>query len=450
MESSAVSQARRSTRRELPVAAAASPASAAPSAAQAAGSPANLRPGRQGERGQVVAIGADDHHVPHPLPQMLEQFGAQRPDAHPGAGRELEILGDAPVEAEALGGIGGIDPGERVAHAEIPLGVEQRTGLPGIAPIARGHVRPAHARLELALDRRRLQFHAGDRQADDPGAADIRPAIEGERPGLGRAEAGHPRNAFARRRDRQPVPLVPHLLREAGAGEEDHAQSREQPLPQRGLAPEMRQQRLEALRHVEVDGGRDLAQVLDRRRDRAGQRPPGIDVERAAIGEHQPDIVVAAEGVVPGQPVDDHRRRVGEQRKCLPQHLLIAREHAVGVDHRLRQPGRAGGEQEFRRRIRIDPARRRIDRALVRRRQQRRETGRARGSTARKRRSRWPPPPRRAPPRSALRHRPARARVSARRRRGAAWRNRATAANRRSRPARRECRRARQARPSRA
>ncbi len=37
------------------------------------------------------------------------------PDADPGAGRELEILGDAAVEQQPLAGIGRVDEFQRVA-----------------------------------------------------------------------------------------------------------------------------------------------------------------------------------------------------------------------------------------------------------------------------------------------------------------------------------------------
>ncbi len=35
---------------------------------------------------------------------MVDEARAQRPDAGPGAGRELEVLGDAAVEQQALRG----------------------------------------------------------------------------------------------------------------------------------------------------------------------------------------------------------------------------------------------------------------------------------------------------------------------------------------------------------
>jgi hypothetical protein len=57
--------------------------------------------------------------------------------------------------------------------------------------------------------------------------------------------------------------------------------------------------------------------------------------------------VVAAEGVVPRQPVHQHRRPVQQHRHRLAHLLLVGAPHAVRVDHRLGQLGRARGEQEL-------------------------------------------------------------------------------------------------------
>ena len=61
-----------------------------------------------------------------------------------------------------------------------------------------------------------------------------------------------------------------HVLRQAGAGVEQHLQPAEECLAQGGSAAQIRQQHLVALRHVEIDRRRDLAQIAhglgDRRR----------------------------------------------------------------------------------------------------------------------------------------------------------------------------------------
>ena len=43
---------------------------------------------------------------------------------------------------------------------------------------------------------------------------------------------------------------------------------------------------------------------------------------------HEADVVVAAEGVVPRQPVDEHRRLLAQERQDVRDHLLVAAQHA--------------------------------------------------------------------------------------------------------------------------
>ena len=131
---------------------------------------------------------------------------------------------------------------------------------------------------------------------------------------------------------------------------------------------------LEALRHVEVDRRRDLAQVAQRLADQRRRRLAFVDVERAAVVEDEADVVVAAEGVVPGQPVDQHRRLLGERREALADHLLVRAQHALRVDHALGQLGRSGGEQELGDRVGADARVRGVDRGGRRGREQRRRT----------------------------------------------------------------------------
>ena len=49
----------------------------------------------------------------------------------------------------------------------------------------------------------------------------------------------------------------------------------------------------------------------------------------AGVVEHQVEVVVAAEGVVPGQPVDDHRRLVADEAQA-----HTARLHAHDFESR--------------------------------------------------------------------------------------------------------------------
>ena len=55
-----------------------------------------------------------------------EHADAQRADMHPGAGGELEVLGEAAVEHDALAGIGRIGKAHRVARLVEAFLVERR------------------------------------------------------------------------------------------------------------------------------------------------------------------------------------------------------------------------------------------------------------------------------------------------------------------------------------
>ena len=72
------------------------------------------------------------------------------------------------------------------------------------------------------------------------------------------------------------------------------------------------------------------------------------------MAQHHGEVVVAAEGVIPRQPIDEGQRLLGEERPHLQRLLLVRGQHAVRVDHALGQAGRAGGEENFRDRVRAD------------------------------------------------------------------------------------------------
>ena len=82
-----------------------------------------------GQDGEVFAVGAGDDQVLHVWRETLEQAEAERADGDPGAGHELEVLGDAAVEAEAEVEVVRVGGDEGVAEAEIAFIVEQPRGL---------------------------------------------------------------------------------------------------------------------------------------------------------------------------------------------------------------------------------------------------------------------------------------------------------------------------------
>ena len=136
------------------------------------------------------------------------------------------------------------------------------------------------------------------------------------------------------------------------AGEHEGLAAREQRVAQHRSCVHRARDLFEALGHVEVDRRRDLAQVAQRLGDALRRGLAVVDVQRAAVVQRDADVVVAAEGVVPRQPVHQHRRLVRQEGAALAQHLLVGAPHAVRVDHALGLLGRARGEQELGDRVR--------------------------------------------------------------------------------------------------
>ena len=205
----------------------------------------------------------------------------------------------------------------------------------------------AHAHFELAGGGHQFELDARDRNADHAGTIDGKMRGGGKRRRLGRAPGGRHRDAAPGRAQCDRFEPVPKILRQRGCGIEDELQPREEVFRQGLVVFEMRQQRAVARRDVEIDRGRDLAQIAHRLADQRGHRLAAVDVERPGVAEHEIEIVIAAEGVVPGQPVEQHELAGFEKSPDLPQCLLVGGEHAVRIDDGLGRPGRAGREQKF-------------------------------------------------------------------------------------------------------
>ena len=168
-------------------------------------------------------------------------------------------------------------------------------------------------------------------------------------------------------------------------------------------------------------------------------------MERAAIMDGDADVVVAAESVVPRQPIDEHRRLIFEERQMRRDHRLVRAQHALRVDHALGHARRAGGEEEFRDRV---------GRGRANGRRRRRRLPSLDARSAKTVALRWAgsrslttisaSAARRPRSRAKTLHRPRRKRVpaSASREYIAACRNPTTSANRRPRWARKGCRHA--------
>ena len=207
------------------------------------------------------------------------------------------------------------------------------------------------------------------------GAAGERIDRHEERRGLGGAKAGQHRHAVAGFLDREFVETVPDERGQRRAREEHRMQASKEFLPQACIVAQIGQQRFIALRHVEIDRRRNLLEIAHGLLDAAGHRLALVEIHRATIVQREPDIVIAAKGVIPRQPVDDDRRLVLQKRQRLAQHHLVGADHALGVDDRLRITGRARCQQEFCDRVRADDLVHRVEMWMQRRSHQIRQGG---------------------------------------------------------------------------
>ena len=121
---------------------------------------------RNDQGGDVVAVGSRQYDVTHQRRAMRDKRHAQRSDADPGAGGELEVLGNAPVEKKAFGRIGGVLEFERVADFIKPFLVEGGRSDGRRAPIAGRNVGALEPGLELALLGNEFDLDTRQRQAD--------------------------------------------------------------------------------------------------------------------------------------------------------------------------------------------------------------------------------------------------------------------------------------------
>ncbi len=144
------------------------------------------------------------------------------------------------------------------------------------------------------------------------------------------------------------------MVGEACAGILQNLDAGEEALAQRLVRAQVLHQHFIALRHVEIERRGDVEQVMNRLVDPDRGGCAIVDIERAAVEEGDAEIVVAAGGVVPGQPVDQNRRLVLQEGQRVADHDLVGRDHALRVDHRLRLAGGAGGKQELGNRFRAE------------------------------------------------------------------------------------------------
>src|SRR5262249_42180081 len=99
---------------------------------------------RKDQHPDKVAIVAGEHAIAQQRRKVIEDSGAQRPNADPRSGRELEIFSDAAVEHDPFTEVLWIDKAHCIPHTVKALFVECLSRKVRLAPVSRSDVRPAH------------------------------------------------------------------------------------------------------------------------------------------------------------------------------------------------------------------------------------------------------------------------------------------------------------------
>ena len=113
---------------------------------------------------------AREHDVAQVRRAVAQKFAAQRPHADPGAGGQLEILRDAPIENESFAGILGSTNTQRIAQAIESFLIEHGARQFGLAPVAGSDAGTAQPGFHFLAGLHQLQLDARRGQADVPGA----------------------------------------------------------------------------------------------------------------------------------------------------------------------------------------------------------------------------------------------------------------------------------------
>src|SRR5216683_2212306 len=213
------------------------------------------------ERRDLIAIGPGQHDVAHERSEFLDESHTQPVHIDPRAARQLEFLRNPSFVQQAPAGVGRIIEPERIAQPVEAFFVERVAGERGAAPVAGRDAGAAQPGFELAVHRHQLDLHPGRRQTDIVRPVGVPGAAERIGRGFGRAQSGQEQNAFTASVRGELLHFVENVLSNSGSGVPKYLEAAEEVPPQLGIGPQVRQQRFEALGHVEIPVRRDFPQV---------------------------------------------------------------------------------------------------------------------------------------------------------------------------------------------
>ncbi len=190
-----------------------------------------LGPGEERQIGPVIIT---QHDFAHVLGECGEQRLAQLAAINPGAGSQLELLGEPPGKGEAGFGTLWLMEHRQVARAVISFFIKNLRVLFRVVQIALHHIGAAKADLVASVMGHKLDLKAGGREADADlvgGKVDDHAAGDG----FGHAIAGGHVDAVAGLGDGKGLQLVMDVLRQAGAAVEHQPHVLEKAAAQLGI-----------------------------------------------------------------------------------------------------------------------------------------------------------------------------------------------------------------------
>src|SRR5579872_925473 len=125
-----------------------------------------------------------------------------------------------------------------------------------------------------------------------------------------RTQSGDDQNFLSASLECQVLQIVPDPLTKTGCCKKQTSQPAEKGFAQHLVRMQAHHQQFVCFRHVEVCCRGNLSEITNCLREQLLGWPTLIDVQGSAVEENDPKVMAAAKGMVPGQPIAEHRRLV--------------------------------------------------------------------------------------------------------------------------------------------
>src|ERR1700722_8181244 len=252
------------------------------------------------QESDFVAVVAGDDDVERDVRKMLERLQSDEGGAHPRPAHQLEILGDAAVETQPRIRIVRIDELHGVLGDKEAFVIERLLRFLRVAIVPLEDVRSLETQLEATvLIGNQLQRNLRQRHADVARSVDGLVGLGRGGRCLRQAPSGEHQWRLATNLFRELFERGPDLLRDGRSSVEDQIAIAEISALERLVLLHRGDELRKTNRHIEDKVSGVLADVACGRRKSGFRRLALVEVEAAAVGKHEIEIVVAAKDVAP-------------------------------------------------------------------------------------------------------------------------------------------------------